>query len=253
MICTILTLLTVIDQSCIRPDLLSQHKFVRIASDPKIRFAARRSTDGSELRWKFRSVSNERIAQEIAPTRQSAIDTSRFNYSSSGLPLGSRCTWTGALASGVVTVIAGGFYEIANLQMLGAVQQSGRSKWFAQLAPNMTEPVLEILCREVLSNYAAQRMSADGNVSVSGRSYPAMKASGTNARFIDLSSWASANSLTVSTGQDGTVKSFTKGGTLWIVPLASNKIKKGSVWQTLPDIVMQKDGKFMIPISALSN
>jgi len=119
---------------------------------------------------------------------------------------------------------------------------------------NLVESVrLEALVRDALSNFAARRLAVDGNVTVSGRSYSAMRASGTNTRLIDLAAWTNANGLTVSTGQDGTVKSFTKSGTLWIVPLASNKIKKGSTWQTLPDIVMQRDGKTMIPIAGLSD
>ena len=183
------------------------------------------------------------LGTSSAPARRAAMP--------SGMPIGKQHAFFNSPGNRSIEVIT--VFESVSVSVSGPSFRNGVERGASAIPSNLPATADETITRLCLSGLAARRLSPNGKVSLDGRDYSALKASGSNTRYIDLAAWTSAHGLLVSTGQDGTVKSFTKAGTLWIVPLASNKIKKGSAWQTLPDIVMQKDGKTMIPTTGLSN
>ena len=164
----------------------------------------------------------------------------------SGLPLGVSVSYHPKSE----IVKAGSYQEYATSSYYGPGFRDQTSRGNLPATATDASIIVERLCRFALAHVASQRLLGDGTISISGRSYSSYKASGTNTRYIDLAAWGQANNLTVNTEEDGTVKSFSTGGKLWIIPLAAVKIKKGSTWQTLPDLVMRKDGKFFVPVSA---
>jgi len=233
-----------------RSELWESRGFDSVATEDGKQLKTIRDHDRTRLVISLRSREFQ-INEE--PKLWIASGSVRKGHTHSGLPIGVANAWPpkGDLVSATVSTL--GPWESCRVGVYRVWYRQSRQESMIKVPESEFASMLEVVSRDLLAHFASRRLAPDGNVSIGGRSYSAMRASGTDARFIDFAAWTSAHGLTVSTGQEGTVKSFTKGGTLWIVPLASNKIKKGSAWQTLPDIVMQKDGKTMIPIAGLSN
>jgi len=208
-----------------------------------------RPSDGATMFVELASGSPQLVQRSVGP---GMLVSGRRGWSHgstpSGYPLGTLVSY---FQGGNVTLRGGGHSEHVGVDLVGTGFREGRNRGRRPISVAAESPFLEIALRYSLGHYAARRLTNDGSVSIGNRNYLVMKAAGTNTRYIDLAAWAHNNDLVVGSGQDGTVKSFTKGGQLWIIPLASVKIKKGSTWQTLPDLVMRKDGKFYIPVAAL--
>lgn len=180
------------------------------------------------------------------------------NWTPSSMPIGKLNWWPQTESRRGTTVyndgvsITGyGAREHVKVTYFPAHTNGGYSKRFLEVKE--FDNVGELTLRDVLSSYASLRLDSDGSVKINGGSYPAMRAIRTEAQFIELEEWAKRNNVRLKSGHGGTVKSFSYGGQMWIIPLASMKIKKGSAWQTLPDLVMRKDGKFYVPVAAFNN
>jgi len=205
---------------------------------------------GAVLDVRIRAAKPELLSQKAGIGADALTPQARYRHGQtpSGLPIGTLSAW---LPNNSVDFRVAGKYEALQAGLRGKTWRNGTSRGAETLDGLAESPMVEVISRYGLSAFAAQRLAPDGNVSVGSLSYPALKASGTNTRYIDLAVWAERNSLVVSIGQDGTVKSFNRAGQQWIIPLASVKIKRGSTWMTLPDLVMRRDGKFWIPVAAL--
>ncbi len=207
-----------------------------------------RQSTGDMLNLQYTLTKPAKGMYGAGPTMRVASTYWTHGETPSGLPLGITVS---CIREETVAVRAGSYQEFAEASYHGQGFRQDKSRGRRAAEAEDAPQLAERLCRFTLAHAASLRLGADGTAAVGGASYPALKASGTNTRYIDLAAWAERNNLVVSTGQDGTVKSFTKGGQLWIIPLASVKIKKGSTWQNLPDLVMRKDGKFYVPVAAL--
>ena len=175
----------------------------------------------------------------------------RKNWTPSGYWMGQYSRFSPAGMQDIAFAYAGGMCEkvqcVIDLNMHRARLEPSRL-----ISVEQEQVKLEAFTRDALGGYAARRLTPDGNVLLGGASYPAFKAAVTNARLIELDTWLSRNNLTATASHDGTVLNFTKGGTPWIVPLGSVKIKKGEDWITMPDLVMRRSGKYLIPVSVLN-
>ena len=234
------------------PTTVQQHYKLRLVSEryKNSLVCTLERSDGAVVDIRCRDAMPESLSQKAGVGLD--VESSRYLYrhsqTPSGFPIGTLSSW---LPDVFVDFRVAGKHESLQVKLQGKSWSNGRSRGASSLNGLDESPMVEALSRHSLGSYAAKRLAADGSVSIGGRSYLAMKATGTNTRYIDLAAWAERNNLVVGSGQDGTVKSFTTGGQLWIIPLASVKIKKGSTWQSLPDLVMRKDGKFYIPVAAL--
>lgn len=218
-----------------------------ISSDRRVHIV--RPADGASMQVHFAQSSPELVRRSAGPGMEIQSSTGwTHGVTPSGYPLGTLVSY---FQGGNVTLRGGGHSEHVGVTIYGPSFREGRSRGRRAIVVAEESQFVERALRYALGHFSARRLSNDGSVSVGGHGYSAMKASGTNTRYIDLGTWAAENGLVVSAGQDGTVKSFTKAGKLWVIPLAAAKIKKGSIWHSLPDLVMRKDGKYYVPVAAL--
>ncbi len=208
-----------------------------------------RPVDGASMRIQIAEASPALVRRSAGAGMEIQSSASwTHGVTPSGYPLGTLVSY---FQGSNVTLRGGGQSEHVGVAIHGASFREGRSRGNRAIVVAEESQFVERALRYALGHFAARRLSNDGTVTIGGHRYSAMKASGTNTRYIDLGTWAAQNGLVVSTGQDGTLKSFTRDGKLWVIPLAAAKIKKGSNWQSLPDLVMRKDGKYFVPVVAL--
>jgi len=230
--------------------LASHYSFTLTEDETKTRLRFRRPSDGARLTL---LVNDFRDTGRILDERHDKPASSEFrwNWTPSGHWMGQYSRFSRAGIHSSVVSYAGGMNEAAQCA-IGLNADQARLEPLRMISVDQEQVKLEAFTRDVLGNYAARRLAPDGSVLVGGQSYPVFKASVTNARLIELEPWLTRNNLTATATHDGTVLNFTKGGTPWIVPLGSVKIKKGESWITMPDLVMRRSGKYLVPITVLA-
>ena len=231
-------------------ELASHYTFTITEAETKTRLRFRRSPDGARLTL---LVNDFRDTGRILDERHDKPSSAEFrwNWTPSGYWMGQYSRFSLAGVQSSVVSYAGGMNESAQCSIALNADRA-RLEPARMISVEQEQVKLEAFTRDALGGYAARRLTPDGNVLLGGASYPAFKAAVTNARLIELETWLSRNNLTATASHDGTVLNFTKGGTPWIVPLGSVKIKKGEDWITMPDLVMRRSGKYLIPVSALN-
>lgn len=231
------------------PAIRQSYGFSSLESSGTRRFTASRPTDQAVLTIQLRDDDRIPASVEELSAFQYSVKP-QINWSPSGLWMGRFWVWGRPDDNASQFTTSFGFRESVTVS-IGRMPNRQDMHDFPKIDALAERARVETFARDTLGAFAGRRLQEDGSMTVAGHSYATFSASGTTTRYIDLAAWAEQNNLVVGSGQDGTVKSFTKGGQLWIIPLASVKIKKGSTWQSLPDLVMRKDGKFYIPVAAL--
>jgi len=231
-------------------ELHARYSFSVVIEESSGDLRLRRTTDGARLKIRvMNNLQDNRVLEEHHDKPSSA--DFRWNWTPSSHWIGQYSRFSPAGMQDSIVSYAGGMCEkvqcVIDLNMDRVRLEPSRL-----ISVEQEQVKLEAFTRDVLGAYAARRLAPDGNVLLGGQNYPAFKAAVTNARFIELDTWLFRNNLTATATHDGTVLNFTKGGTPWIVPLSSVKIKKGEDWITMPDLVMRRSGKYFIPLSALN-
>lgn len=126
-------------------------------------------------------------------------------------------------------------------------------RWRTRRPDNLGEREgwVEALTRQAMGRFAARRAGAIRSRTIGGRAVPVFTASETNAEMADLNAWAAARSVELNHNLAAHRASFSWRGQSHLAALATDKIKVGGTWRSMPDIVMEHQGKLWVPLEAL--
>lgn len=113
------------------------------------------------------------------------------------------------------------------------------------------ERFAEELVREALAKGASKRLSAKPNLVINGRQVSRWEAAYVREEMVDLDGWALAKNITLTRDDGKQERRFSYQGRQYVLVLAAKAIKVASEWQPMNEIVMLKDGAWVVPLAGL--
>lgn len=112
--------------------------------------------------------------------------------------------------------------------------------------------LLERVVRYSLARIAGRRLGKVTALGVSGGSIPTATCRLSNAKFGDLRSWCTTKGWAVTEDKTLGVLTVKRGASFVVIPMGTAWVKwNGRSWTKISDVVMEKDGRIMVPEEVL--
>jgi hypothetical protein len=110
--------------------------------------------------------------------------------------------------------------------------------------------IAETVARYAMSRGAAARLGSVSNCQFNGYMARTATCTKTNRVMVDVRDWAAAKGWSVEETAEPGYLTLRKGTRYVVVPSAAEKIKVDGQWRAMPDLVMVKSGRYMVPVSS---
>jgi hypothetical protein len=209
----------------------------------RIRGMSKRTQPGSNFRWVLELHQLDRGS--ISITNKPAGGWGGYTANlPSGLPLGGELRIRTA-REGLYLISS---HRFATLQLDILLHSASGSRWYEPSEHDWSEDlkIAEYVARFAMSQGAGNRLGTAANRQFAGYAARAATCTKTGRVAVDVRDWAASRGWTVTeTAEPGYLT--LKKGTRWVViPAGADRIKVDGQWRVMPDLVMFKNGRWMI-------
>jgi hypothetical protein len=107
--------------------------------------------------------------------------------------------------------------------------------------------------RDTLANIVGDELGAAPNAVVNGLSISGTKKNSVGNLFVPVQSWAYARGIALSVNREHGTLSFTRSGTMYVIPVAASRAKRGTEWRSLGGFIVRSDAKHYAPLAGLES
>lgn len=207
----------------------------------------------------FRRIATGVVIDLIVSTSTPAYREPRWMYAtepsnirtipSSGVPIGKNVRLHSY--KGHLNLTVSNNWERCRALLFSPMIVNGRSRRIRPDDHSDKEEWLESIVRQAMGRFASRRAGAINIRAISGGSVPTFVASSTGTVMVDLIAWAGARGVALNLNQSLRRASFSWRGKSHLLALATDQIKIGNQWHTMPDIVIEHQDKLWVPLTTL--
>jgi len=107
------------------------------------------------------------------------------------------------------------------------------------------DPWIESLARSIVASAVFRRLDPDAPSRFGTVEVPAFRCRLSETRFLKLREWAIARSYSIQAVENAV--RLSRNGVEVLIPLGSDRVKVGSRWVPLPDLVAERNGSWYVP------